>query len=143
MVSRSRNKEPFEDVNGRKFDAIERAIGEYNCRHFTYSIIIGVNKPNYTQEQLDENIKRNHKGYTDASGKHRTLYECSQEQRRMERDIRQAKRDILTGQQAGNSDMVASARAKLSKRQKQYKAFSKACGLSTKPSNTRVQGFTR
>ena len=137
------NNEPFEDVNGRKFDAIERAIGEYNCRHFTYSIIIGVNKPNYTQEQLDENIKRNHKGYTDASGKHRTLYECSQEQRRMERDIRQAKRDILTGQQAGNSDMVASARAKLSKRQKQYKAFSKACGLSTKPSNTRVQGFTR
>lgn len=137
------NKEPFEDVNGRKFDAIDRAIGEYNCRHFTYSIIIGVNKPNFTQEQLDENIKRNHKGYTDSSGKHRTLYECSQEQRRMEREIRQAKRDIMTGREAGNEEMVAAGKATLAKKEKEYKAFSEACGLSKKPGNLRVQGYRK
>lgn len=137
------NAEPFEDVNGKKFDAIERAIGEYNCRHFTYSIIIGVNKPNFTQEQLDASIKRNEKGFTDSKGKHRTLYECSQEQRRMEREIRQAKRTIMTGQEAGNEEMVKAGRALLSKRQSEYKAFSQACGLSTRPLNTRVHGFKR
>lgn len=133
--------EPFHDVNGREFEGIDRAIGEYNCRHFTYSIIIGINKPNYTQEQLDANIARNHKGYTDSKGKHRTLYECSQEQRRMERDVRKAKRDIMTGQAAGNREMVSKARATLSQKTKEYKAFSKACGLSQRPGNLRVQGF--
>lgn len=137
------NAEPFEDVNGKKFDAIERAIGEYNCRHFTYSIIIGVNKPNFTQEQLDASIKRNEKGFTDSKGNHRTLYECSQEQRRMEREIRQAKRTILTGQEAGDEEMVKAGRVLLSKRQREYKAFSQACGLSTRPLNMRVHGFKR
>mgnify|MGYP002522092734 CR=1 FL=1 len=135
--------EPFEDVNGRKFEAIERSIGEYNCRHFTYSIIIGVNKPNFTQQELDKNIERNHKGYTDASGKHRTLYECTQEQRAMERKIRQAKRDIMAGKSAGNAEMVTKGRASLNKWQNTYKEFSKACGVSTKPTNTRVAGFRK
>ena len=137
------NGEPFEDVKGRQFEAIDRAIGEYNCRHFTYSIIVGVNKPNYTQEQLDANIARNHKGYTDSSGKHRTLYECSQEQRRMEREIRQAKREIMTGKESGNASLINAGKAKLARKQKTYKAFSQACGLSQKTLNTRVQGYTR
>ena len=137
------SSEPFEDVNGRHFDAIERHIGQYNCRHFTYSIIIGVNKPNFTQEQLDENIRRNHKGYTDSKGKHRTLYECSQEQRRMEREVRQAKRDVMTGRAAGDNEMVSKAKATLSQKQQEYKAFSQACGLSQRPDNMRVQGYKR
>ena len=137
------SSEPFTDINGRHFDAIERHIGQYNCRHFTYSIIIGVNKPNFTQEQLDENIRRNHKGYTDSKGKHRTLYECSQEQRRMEREVRQAKRDVMTGRAAGDSEMVSKAKATLSRKQGEYKAFSQACGLSQRPDNMRVQGYKR
>ena len=135
--------EAFEDVNGVQFEGIERAIGEYNCRHFTYSIIIGVNKPNFTQEQLDANIARNQKGYTDSSGKHRTLYECTQEQRRMERGIRKAKQTIVTGRASGDADMVAKGKASLSQRQKEYTAFSRACGLTKKPLNVKVQGYTR
>ena len=137
------SSEAFEDVNGRKFEPISRHIGEYNCRHFTYSIIIGVNKPNFTQEELDKNIERNHKGYTDSKGKHRTLYECTQEQRRMEREIRQAKRDIMTGKESGNIEMLSKGDADLAKWQKSYRAFSKACGLSTKPLNVKVQGFKK
>ena len=137
------NGEAFEDVNGKQFEGIERAIGEYNCRHFTYSIIIGVNKPNFTQEQLDANIARNHKGYTDSSGKHRTLYECTQEQRHMEREIRKAKQTIVTGRASGNTDMVAKGKAVLSQKQKNYTAFSKACGLSKKPLNVKVSGYPK
>ena len=137
------NELPFQDVNGRSFAAIERAIGEYNCRHFTYSIIIGINKPNFTQEELDANIERNHKGYTDSTGKHRTLYECSQEQRKMERKIRQAKQNIVTGRASGNAELIAKGTADLNNWRKQYNSFSKACGLQKKPLNVKVQGFPK
>ena len=137
------NGEDFEDINGRKFDAIDRAIGEYNCRHFTYSIIIGVNKPNFTQEELDANIARNHEGYTDSKGKHRTLYECSQKQREIERKIRQAKQGVVTGKASGNMQLLNQSRADLNKWGKEYTAFSSACGLPKKPLNVKVQGFKR
>ena len=137
------NDEPFKDVNGRSFTAIKRAIGTYNCRHFTYSIIVGVNKPNFTEEQLEKIKERNQKGYTDKSGKHRTLYECTQEQRKFERQIRQAKRDIMTAQSSGDTEMEDKARAKLSQKQKEYKAFSEACGISRKMNNCKVAGFKK
>lgn len=135
--------EDFEDVNGKKFDGIERPIGWYNCRHFTYSIIIGVNKPNFTQEELDANIKRNHEGYTDKSGKHRTLYECSQKQREIERKIRHAKQDVIIGKASGNQGMLDKGKADLAKYRKEYTAFSSACGLPKKPLNVKVQGFPK
>ena len=46
------NERSFTDAQGRHFKAIKRAIGVWNCRHFTYSIICGVNKPNFTKKQL-------------------------------------------------------------------------------------------
>lgn len=135
------NAQPFQDVNGTHFAAIERAIGTYNCRHVTYSIIIGINKPNFTPEELQQNIDRNHKGYTDEKGNHHTLYECTQIQREMERKIRKDKQTIMTGKAAGDEAMVSKAKADLSRHQKEYTAFSKVCGLTKKPLNTRVEGY--
>lgn len=135
--------EDFKDVDGEKFKSIARPIGHYNCRHFTYSIIIGVNKPNFTKKELEENKKRNQKGYKPKGGKKMTLYECSQKQREMERKIRQAKRDIMTAQESGNEDMEKESKAKLSRLQKTYSAFSTECGLPKKPKNCRVEGFKK
>lgn len=135
------NAEPFEDVNGRKFEPIERAIGTLNCRHFTYSIIIGVNKPNFTQEELDTMIERNHKGYTDSKGHHYTLYQCTQKQRQMETDIRRAKDEQLMFEKAGDVDGALAARAKVVKLTTAYKQFSKRCGLTTRPDKARVRGY--
>lgn len=137
------NDKPFKDIDGEKFEPIKRPIGHYNCRHFTYSIIIGVNKPNFTKKQLEEMKKRNEKGHTDKSGKHRTLYECTQEQRRLERDIRQAKRDIMTARESGDVEFEQEAKAKLSRLQKTYNAFSEECGLSRKMNNCKVEGFKK
>lgn len=135
------NGEPFEDVNGNKFEAIARPIGEYNCRHFTYSIIVGISKPNFTEKQLQENIARNHKGYTDSTGKHRTLYECTQKQRELERKIRKAKTNVVMGKKAGNKQMVAESEAQLADAMKQYTAFSEACGLKKRLLNTKIAEY--
>lgn len=126
------NNMPFTDVLGNKFSPIERPIGMWNCRHFTYSIIVGVSKPTYTQEQLSEMMAKNAKGYTDSKGRHYTLYECAQEQRRLETDIRKMKDRQQILQECGDTDGANKAKAEATKLIKKYYAFSKACGLKTK-----------
>lgn len=135
------NSEAFEDINGEKFAPIARHIGQYNCRHFTYSIIVGVNKPNYTKKQLQAIINKNERGYTDRTGRHFTMYECTQEQRRLEREIRQDKRDIMIARESGDAVFEAEAKAKFASHRRQYNAFSDACGLTRKPNNYHVAGF--
>ena len=135
------NEQDFEDVNGSKFSAITRAIGTWNCRHFTYSIIVGFSKPRFTQEELDKNIERNQAGYTNSRGRHRTLYECTQEQRRLERQIRSAKHTIIAGRASSNDILLDRGRANLAKYTKQYSSFSRACGIPTEPNNCYVEGY--
>lgn len=133
------NAETFQDVEGRNFSPIERAIGTLNCRHFTYSIIVGFTKPNFTTEQLDKMIEKNHKGYTNKDGKHFTLYECSQVQREYERKIRKAKTGEKMAKQAGNEKLADEYHAKQNKLLNMYKQFSDACGLKIKPDRLVIQ----
>ena len=137
------NEEPFEDVNGKQFEPIERAIGTLNCRHFMYSIIIGVHKPNYTQKQLDDIVQKNHDGYTRPDGKHMTMYECTQYQRQLETKIRYAKDGQIAARQAGDIPLAQQYQAKIDKYVKEYSAFSKACGLSEKRMKMSVSGYRR
>ena len=137
------NSEPFEDYQGRKFDAIKRHIGQYNCRHFTYSIVLGINKPNFTDEELQENIDRNHKGYTDKNGKHRTLYECTQVQRRYEREIRRAKQGQVIAREAGDIELAREYQFEVNTKMAEYVEFSEACGLPTHPENMTVPGYRK
>lgn len=135
------NGEPFQDVNGKQFSAIERAIGTLNCRHFTYSIIVGVNKPNFTEAQLKEFIDKNNAGYTLPNGKHLTMYECTQKQREYELKIRQLKERQLALEASGDTQGAKEARASVVKTTKLYKAFSAKCGLVVKKTKMAVSGY--
>lgn len=137
------NTEAFMDYNGKKFDPIERHIGQLNCRHFTYSIILGVMKPNYTQEELNDIIKKNHAGYTLPNGKHLTMYECTQKQRQLETKVRECKDGQMMAKEAGDLDLVKEYQAKITRYTKEYEAFSRACGLSLKKSKMTVSGYRR
>lgn len=132
------NAESFQDVNGNKFAPIERAIGTLNCRHFTYSIIVGLNKPNYTQKQLDQMIANNHKGYTLANGKHLTLYECSQMQRQYERNIRKMKTGEKMAKEAGDKQLEEYYVNKKNILLTQYQKFSNGCNLRVKPARLTI-----
>lgn len=136
------NNEPFEDIDGEKFAAIARPIGVWNCHHFTYSIIIGVNKPNFSKKQLEQLKKDNQKGYTDKkSGKHYTKYECSQKMREMETEIRRHKERYLALSESGDVEGSKAERAIISDLTKQYKAFCAACGLKPQSERARVPGY--
>ena len=137
------NAEPFKDVNGKSYQAIKRAIGTLNCRHFTYSIIVGVSKPIYSEAQLKEFAEKNAKGYTLSNGKHLTMYECTQKQRQMETEIRRLKDGQITAREAGDTELAKEYQAKINQKTAQYKAFSNACGLSVKTTKMTVAGYRK
>ena len=131
----------FKDVKGKSFYGFERAIGTLNCRHFAFSIIIGVFDPTYTDKELNDKLIANQKGYTFPNGRHLTMYQCTQEQRRLETEIRRAKDGYMAAKAAGNTKLADEYKAKIGKYTNQYKAFSAACGLKPKMEKTRVQGY--
>lgn len=135
--------EQFKDVDGMSFDHFDRHIGTLNCRHFTYSIIIGYANPNYSKEELQEILDRNEKGYTLPNGKHMTMYECTQKQRQFETKIRKAKDGQIAAVSAGNEDLAREYQAKVSELTKQYKAFSDECGLRLQPERIKVAGYRK
>lgn len=137
------SNQPFMDVKGNEFDPIERAIGTLNCRHFAYSIIIGVSKPIYTDEQLEKFKEDNAKGYNLPNGKHLTMYECTQYQRSMESRIRKLKDAQMAAQTAGDMPLARKLQSKVTRLTAEYKAFSKACGLSAQMQNLSVSGYKR
>lgn len=73
------NGEEAKDYKGRKTqiehskNGSYRMIEEYNCYHKAFPIILGVSKPEYTDEQLQEIQETNLKGFV-FEGKHYTMY---------------------------------------------------------------------
>lgn len=136
------NHEAFHDYKGNQFKPMKRAIGVWNCRHFAYSIILGASIPVHSDEELQKYIDENQKGYTDKNGKHRTMYECTQEQRRMEREIRRAKQAKIAADVAGNKAKATESVAKVKELVAEYRAFSEACGLEARRDRIQVDGYT-
>lgn len=131
------------DVEGRQYEVFERKIGTLNCRHFTFSIIIGVFPPNYTDKELQEILDRNEKGYELSNGKKLTMYQCTQKQREMETKIRWAKDGQMAAETAGDDELANEYQAKVNKYEAEYREFSRACGLTVKHSKTYVGGYKK
>lgn len=135
------SNQDFKDVDGENFDAVSRIIGEWNCRHFSYSIILGISKPHYSKEKLQNFITKNHKGYNDENGKHYTLYECSQIQRQLETKIRYAKEEQMLMKEINDTTARQLARRKVQRLTAEYNQFSKNCNLSTKKERISVPNY--
>ena len=135
-------QQAFEDVNGIYFEPIARPIGMWNCRHFAYNIIIGVQEPRYTLEQLEEFKKKNAEGYTytDRLGhkQHLSLYECSQRQRFYELRIRKAREGKVLAERAGNDKLSQYYGKLIKQRLNDYTVFSNNCGLKPQYIRTKI-----
>lgn len=135
------SNEDFKDVVGQKFTGIKRIIGEWNCRHFALSIIVGQSKPRYSEQQLQNLIRKNHIGYTNADGKHFTLYECTQVQRKLETKIRYAKEEQMLMKELKNNTFRTLARRKVEYLTAEYKRFSKQSNMPMRLNRTTVPGY--
>ena len=117
-----------------------RRIGTLNCGHAAFPVILGVNSPQYTPEELEEMRQENEKGIT-YEGRHYTLYEATQRQRKLERAVRDRKRRILIDEQLGDKDKLQNDQIRLQMIKQEYSRFSKAAGLPTQHARMEAAGF--
>lgn len=106
-----------------------------NCRHRRNVWVEGVSERTYTDEQLahiDDDL-----GCT-FDGKKYTAYEATQMQRRVERQIIKQKRFVTAYKASGQMDEYHAAKAKLTRLNAKYKAFSEAAGLPLQWERTKV-----
>lgn len=126
----------FTDVTGRQYTGFERQIGQWNCRHYVKPIKIGKTKPEYTQEELDNILANNERGYTTKDGRHYTLYECTQVQRGYERKIKEAREHYKLSKALGDTVNEKKYLAQSRQYLQEYKLFSKSCGIAFKLGRT-------
>ena len=114
-----------------------RPISEYNCYHYIFSIVLGVNRPQYSNKQLKKINDDNLKGF-EFEGNHYTMYEGTQLQRQIETEIRKAKESKMIGEKAGNEQLILESQQKIRMLSKKYRELSNASGLQTRADRMRI-----
>ena len=122
-------------VNGKLYkdfntvnNSLDRQVSTLNCRHYIFSIVLGVNKPQYTDKQLEEDKKKNKEGF-DFEGKHYSNYEGEQLQRLIEREIRKQKDVQILAKSSGDKELTLQAQTKITQLTIKYKQLCNVSGL--------------
>lgn len=122
-------------------NSLVRRIGTLNCGHSAFPIILGVDSPQYTPEELAKMRQANEKG-VDYNGRRYTMYEATQHQRKLERAIRKQKRRILAAEQnPDDKDRLQQAQIKYQLLDQEYKRFSRSAGLRVQHERMEMAGF--
>ena len=119
-----------------------RPISTMNCYHYVFSIVLGVNKPEYSEEQLQKIIDDNDKGAI-IDGKHYTNYEITQLQRSFERKIRKQKDIQILAKESGNKELIKESQDRIKQLTNKYKEISKISGLPTRMDRLKVAKYRR
>lgn len=128
----------FEEMN----DSLVRSIGECNCKHFTFPILLGISGRAYTDEDLAE-----YRNYSNESieidGIKRGRYDWSQVMRQLETKMRYEKDKVIFYRAAGNGGEVNKAEKKLKELRKKYREVSKKTGLPKEYNRAYVPGYKK
>lgn len=125
------------DIQGRQFsfadfeslnESLKRKIGTLNCYHTLRAIILGISRPVYSEEELQE-FKRKSNELIDIDGKKYTRYECTQLQRKIETKIRKMKdrKELLKA--AGDDVGVRECNRKIRLLKDKYNEVTRKAGL--------------
>lgn len=131
----------YEDYNTIN-DSLTRHVGELNCYHFPFQIVLGVSKPLHTKEELEADKKENKKGF-EFEGNHYTMYEGTQLQRQIETKIRQYKDRQIGAKTINDTDEIYHCQEKIRQLTDKYKELSDISGLPTKVDRLRVDGYRK
>lgn len=120
-----------------------RPISTMNCFHYIFSIVLGVSKPQYSNEELKKIIDDNEKG-AELDGKHYTNYELSQIMRKLETKIREQKDLQIMARASDDKDLILQAQTKIIQLTNKYKQVVKISGLPNQLSTrSRVSNYHR
>lgn len=135
------------DINGVVFPAEfeghdRRAIGEYNCYHYVFYVVLGVDEPQYSHEALNKIVEQNDNGFF-FEDKHYTMYEGTQLQNKIEREI-QSQEDIKAmAHEINDKDLEMKSQKNILDLSSKYKELSDVSGLPTKIDKLKEWGYKR
>lgn len=130
------SKEKFEKLN----NSLDRPIGEYNCRHFVFSVILGVQEPSHTNAML-EHFRQESLAKVEFEGKTYTKYQATQVQRKIETAIRRQKDRNIIANASGNEKEALKTQEKINQLTNKYKDFSNKADLKTYKNRLKVVGY--
>ena len=130
----------FVDVDGRRYDAIRRPIGQWNCMHFamSFSTLHSVRK--YTDAQLVALAEANASG-CEINGRHLSLYRCSQTMRELETQVRREMEAANAAKTAGDTELRKDCQRRINALNRRYLDLCKASGLKPRRERMYVRGF--
>ena len=137
IQGRQYTDDEFEALNA----SLQRPIGRLNCRHVADPVLIGIDKPVYSEAELAQMAADNEKGVT-YNGKHYTLYAAGQEQATIENSIRRMRRQVLMDEESGSADLQKN-QIRLRVLQSEYSRFCRATGRRTRTERLYTAGFGR
>ncbi|MGN0134138.1 MAG: phage minor capsid protein, partial [Anaerotignum sp.] len=117
--------------------SLKRPIGEWNCRHFPYPILLGISRPANSRAELAE-MERESNRKIEIDGNEYTRYECTQMQRKLETKLRYAREEKAVYQAAGQADLVREATEKIRILGNKYQEVSEKAGLPTRAERMRI-----
>ena len=141
------NDKDCKDVKGivysKEYDGRDRrSIGEYNCYHYIFSIIVGVNEPLYSNDELQNILDKNKKGF-EFEGKHYTNYEGTQLQRKLETEIRKNKDLQIMAKKSNKQELLMEAQENINVLTDKYNDLCKKSGLLPKKQRLSVSGYRK
>ena len=101
---------------------------------------MGVNDPQYTEEELEDMRRENEEGVT-FEGRHYTMYQATQRQRKYERAIREQKRKILIDEALEDKDQLQIDQIRLVQLRREYAKFSEGVDLPMQHARAEATGF--
>ena len=129
------------DYKGNTYDGSDkRHISEYNCYHKIFTIVLEVSNPEYTDEQLKEIQDKNEKGF-EFEGKHYSMYEGTQLQRKIELNIRKQKDTQILARVSGDKELIEESQEKIRLLTDKYDKLCKISGLLPKKERMQVLGY--
>lgn len=143
------NGENAKDYQGKTWsldhnhDGSFRPISTMNCFHYIFSVVLGVSKPQYSNEELKKIIDDNEKG-AELDGKHYTNYELTQIMRKLETKIREQKDLQIMARASDDKDLILQTQTKITQLTNKYKQVVKISGLPNQLSTRgRVSNYHR
>lgn len=131
-----KSKQEFEYIQGQ----LERPYEAWNCKHIVTPIILGLSKPAYDSDELDEMRERSEEMVTvTGRGGHeltRSRYDMTQYQRQMERELRNQKNLEYQLRTAGVDTKGLKADIRAS--QAEYNRISREADLTARPERARA-----
>ena len=135
------------DIQGHQFTneefkklqrTLKRPIGKHNCRHFVFSILMGISEPRFNEEQLSEFKKMSTKKYK-IGEKTYNRYEVTQLQRQKETQLRDLLERLEVANSTGNKQYINQAKKDYTRVYNDYRNISNIADLPLKPNRIKMK----